>query len=123
MFPFARVGRIYLRTLGDVAHHGRNVRITCQLCGHWRISDGKQLHWQFRKNGFPLELTQIGQHLRCTSCGDKAVHIEVTWEKEGTPLARPQLRVVDSCPPGIDRAQWEGADGRERRRLLRLLRG
>lgn len=75
-----------LETLLDCSVHGFNVKVTCTLCGRWRVIDAKRLFWHYRKNEWSPRVDLVHQHLRCAGCAHKEMTIILTEDDPTGPM-------------------------------------
>ena|SRR5688572_3508534 len=113
-------------SLQELMHLGGSVRVKCRKCGREARFGVFDLSRWFRSRGKRDDWKTIRRKFVCKGwdgegCGSRDV--EVTYELDAPmPPPQPPLPRGD-CPDGIDPDAWATADGRERKRLMRQLRG
>jgi ribosomal protein L37E len=69
MFAMTDLPSAYpLRDLFDAAVRHRNVKLTCQRCGHAAIFDGHALWWLFKRRGWADRFPDVQRRMVCTAC-------------------------------------------------------
>jgi hypothetical protein len=119
-----------IRSLRDLERHGGSIHAECRTCGRVAIFAVSDMLAHFRRRRLPMNWPHFAEKLRClppAGCG--ANNPSVAWyastppPNDDQPPPRPRF-VRPSAPPGIDPDAWERAKtDRDRRRLVRLVRG
>jgi len=112
-----------VRSLRELSRYGGSLRVECRRCGRVAFFGVSEITDYFRRRAWADDWDAIGGRFRCT-CGVR--ESSVIWTDEcppPPPASRPPLPRQVHAPPGIDERDWAKADERERKRLLRIVRG
>jgi hypothetical protein len=125
------MGQIILRTLEDYARWGCNVRIVCNVCGHFSVFAAHEIGYYFRERRWSNDLDLATVSFKCDKryggCGakDSTITPDPKARRDGLPepWPHPIQRDAPPCPEGIDKREWATANEAGRRRLVDRLRG
>ena len=117
-----------IRDLTELARKGGSIRAECP-CGRVTIFAVGELLAHFVRKGWSDSWPGFARHLRCQNCGRRRPR--VAWlvnppppEDDPQPPRPRFVRVPFPPPPGVPVDAWAKArDDRERRRLIRIVRG
>lgn len=117
-----------IKDLTELAMKGGAVRAECP-CGRVAIFDIRDLCAWLSHKGRTKQWPDFARHLRCGECGRR--NPEVTWQPSPPPPEDPlppRPRFTRAARPpaplGVPEDVWARArDDRERRRLIRIVRG
>ncbi len=66
--------------LEDLRIEGLNLSVACTACGHQAILDGPKLWRWFAVHRWDGAVARIGEHLRCSICGDHPTVFSTTFD-------------------------------------------
>jgi len=94
---------------------GREARFGVSDLSRWLRLRGEKDDWQTVRRKF------VCRGWEGEGCGSR--NVELTFELKTPKPKREPPKPLGDCPEGIDLHEWARADSRERKRLLRRLRG
>ena len=116
-----------LRTLDDVLRAGLFLEVTCRGCGRRSV---------FASGGFfglvssATRLNRLAARMKCEGtpnagkgCGHRGSEINAISWPPVKPAPAPPKPVASLAPRGVDQAEWDNADDRARKWLVRNARG
>ena len=72
-----------LDSLGDLAKHKANLRVTCRTCEKVSIIDAERFNRYCLLRRWNAQLEALGARLVCGRCGARAAHLRATPERAG----------------------------------------
>lgn len=106
------------------------LRVTCIDCGREGRFNADDIARWFRGRNWSTALEAAPHRFKCSGfngegCGGRNIKLGAHMPDPQLPPSRPMAKPGDGsdAPAGIDQAQWDAADARERKRLVQRLRG
>ena len=115
-------------SLEECQRHGLDISATCEGCGRKVVFSSAQLLAHCKRRKLTTMLRWLGQHFVCRGraeiegCGHRGAKL-LPLLVDPPPPAGPPVATAEWVPAGVDRAAWARADDRQRKLLVRRVRG
>jgi len=121
------VGYRPIKTCADAANHGFFLEITCRGCGRIGIFDPSSF---FGTRWYNSGIDRLAARMRCDGspgvgegCGTRGANLRfVSWPPSPPKREMPKP-IATPAPKGIEQEEWDRADDRGKKRLIRIARG